>query len=215
MPKLDLMREMKQLYSPPRDRFVVVDVPPLNYLMIDGHGDPNTAREYAEALEALYSLAYTLKFQIKRESGGEVDFGVMPLEGLWWTEDMAAFTAERKDEWSWTAMILQPDVVMPEAVERARAEAARKKALPALGKARLELYHEGLSAQITHIGPYSAEGPTIQRLHAEFLPANGYAPAGKHHEIYLSDPRRTAPEKLKTVIRQPIAQLGATESGNL
>jgi len=215
MPRLDLMRELKPLYSPPRDRFVVVELPPLQYLMIDGHGDPNTAMEYAEALEALYSLAYTLKFQVKRDSGGEVDFGVMPLEGLWWAEDMASFSAGNKDAWSWTMMILQPEVVTPEAVERARAEAARKKNLPSLGRVRLETYEEGLAAQIMHVGPFSAEAPTIARLHGEFIPANGYAPAGKHHEIYLSDPRRTAPEKLKTVLRQPIAPVGATESGKL
>jgi hypothetical protein len=190
MPKLDLMRELKPLYSPPTRDFVVVDVPPLTYLMIDGHGDPNTAPEYTAALEALYSLAYTLKFQIKRESGGEIDF-----------------SAERKDEWSWAAMILQPSAVTPEEVERAREEAGRKKTLPSLGKARLAGYDEGLAAQIMHVGPYSAEAPTIARLHTEFLPSNGYASAGKHHEVYLSDPRRTAPEKLKTVIRQPIRKL--------
>ena len=136
-----------------------------------------------------------------------IDFSVMPLEGLWWTEDLASFSAERKDEWSWTAMILQPSAVTPEEVERAREEAGRKKTLPSLGKARLAGYDEGLAAQIMHVGPYSAEAPTIARLHTEFLPSNGYASAGKHHEIYLSDPRRTAPEKLKTVIRQPIRKL--------
>ena len=206
MPRIDLMRELKPLYSPPRDRFVVVEVPPLEYLMIDGHGDPNTSAEYAEALGALYSLAYTLKFQIKRESGGEVDFGVMPLEGLWWTADMASFSAENKGEWSWTMMILVPHLVTPEAVDRARAEAARKKGLPALAKIRLDTYEEGLAAQIMHVGPFSAEAPTIARLHREFIPSGGYSPAGKHHEIYLSDPRRTAPEKLRTVIRQPVAR---------
>ena len=215
MPKLDLMRELKTLYSPPRDRFVVVEVPPLKYLMIDGHGDPNTAPEYAESLGALYSLSYTLKFHTKRESGGEVDFGVMPLEGLWWTEDMATFSADNKGEWDWTMMILVPDLVTPEAVERARAEAMRKKGLPALSKARLETFEEGLVAQIMHVGPFRAEAPTIARLHGEFIPSGGYAPAGKHHEIYLSDPRRTAPEKLRTVIRQPIAPLGAEAAAKL
>lgn len=207
MPKLDLMRELKPLYSPPTKEFVVVDVPPLSYLMLDGHGDPNSAAEYVEAIQALYSLAYTLKFQIKRASGGETDFSVMPLQGLWWTENMADFSADRKDDWSWTAMILQPSFVTPEEVERARDEAGRKKTLPAFEKARLAEYHEGLSAQIMHVGPYAAEAPTIARLHSEFLPGNGYAAAGKHHEIYLSDPNRTAPERLKTVIRQPIRKL--------
>lgn len=203
--KLDLKAEYKQLYNPPADRVTSVDVPPLLYLMIDGAGDPNTAPAWQEATEALYGVSYALKFMSKR--GPEaLDYVVMPLEGLWWAEDMASFSVEAKGDWLWTAMIMQPPHITPEMVEQAIAETRRKKgALPALDRLRLERYEEGLSAQIMHIGPYAAEGPTVARLYAWILD-NGYdfRNAGKHHEIYLSDPRRTAPEKMKTVIRQPM-----------
>jgi hypothetical protein len=168
--------------------------------MIDGRGAPEDSR-YREALEALYPLAYTLKFALKKERG--LDYPVMPLEGLWWAEDMNAFANADREAWIWTAMIMQPDFVTQEDFESARAEVERKKgSSAALAVARLERFEEGRSAQIMHIGPYSAEGPTITKLH-DFIEEQGGRLRGKHHEIYLGDPRRSAPEKLKTVIRQP------------
>jgi hypothetical protein len=203
MPKVDFKRELKHLYNPPKKEFTVVDVPPMNFLMVDGHGDPNTAQEYQDAVEALYGVAYTLKFTSKRELGR--DYVVPPLEGLWWAGDMEAFTTMRdKSAWEWTMMIMQPEWVTQEMVGEAVKQVEKGKDLPALSKIRLETYHEGLSVQIMHVGSYDDEGPTIARMHREFMPENGYEPAGKHHEIYLSDPRKVAPENLKTVIRQPV-----------
>jgi hypothetical protein len=199
--KVDLKRELPELYSAAR-RPGLVEVPELAFLMIDGHGDPNTASEYAQAVEAIYTVAYTTKFILKRARDG-IDFGVMPLEGLWWTPDMATFTTDDKSAWDWTMMIAQPEQVTPEVVEQARAKAAGKKALAAIDRVRLERFSEGRAAQVMHIGPYATEGPTIQRLHA-FIAEQGCERAGKHHEIYLSDPRRSAPEKMKTIVRQPV-----------
>jgi hypothetical protein len=199
--RIDFKRELCEYYSAGREP-AIVDVPEMAFLMIDGHGDPNTAVEYREAIEALYSVAYTAKFTLKH--AGVVDYGVMPLEGLWWVPDMSKITTADKSAWDWTAMIMQPDQVTSDVFEDARAKAAEKKSLPAISRMRFERFAEGPSAQIMHIGPYSAEGPTIQRLHA-FIAAQGYELAGKHHEIYLGDPRRSAPEKLKTIVRQPFA----------
>jgi hypothetical protein len=192
------------LYRPLPNEVTIIDVPPMPFLMIDGAGDPNTATEYREALQALYSLSYTLKFLLKEEQ--RLDYIVMPLEGLWWTPDMQEFDAQHKENWLWTMMIAQPPEVTSALVERAREEAQCKKPSPALARLRLEEFHEGLAAQIMYLGPYALEGPTIARLHA-FIHEQGYAFDGrqqKHHEIYLSDPRRTAPAKLRTVIRQPV-----------
>jgi hypothetical protein len=198
---LDLRRETPQLYSAPRTP-VLLEVPELTYLQIDGHGDPNTAPEYAEAVEALYAVAYTIRFALKRGPQG-LDAAVMPLEGLWWTSDMARFSTDDKSAWDWTLMIRVPDLVDDDAVEQARADAARKKPRPALGRVRLATHADGPSAQVLHVGPYSAEGPTVERLH-RFIADNGFALTGKHHEIYLGDPRRAAPERLRTIIRQPV-----------
>jgi len=200
MDKRDFKKELKHLYQPSAKEFSLVDVPPLNFLMIDGHGNPNTSPDYTAALEALYSLAYTIKFALKPKG---IDFVVGPSEGLWWMEDMRQFSQENKDRWDWTMMIVQPEEVTQEVFEDAKIQVAKKKDLPALPGMRLETYHEGLSAQILYYGSYSDEGPTIARMHA-FIHESGYELRGKHHEIYLGDPRRTAPEKLKTVIRQPI-----------
>ena len=201
--RVDLKREFRVLYTAGRDPRLV-DVPDLAFLMIDGHGDPNIAAEYAEAVEALYAVAYAAKFIVKRTPDG-VDFGVMPLEGLWWTPDMSTFTTDDKSAWDWTMMIMQPDQVTALVVERAQATAARKTATGAASRLRLEHFTEGLAAQVMHVGPYATEGPTIQRLHA-YIVEQGYERAGKHHEIYLSDPRRTAAERLKTIVRQPVAR---------
>jgi hypothetical protein len=196
--------EFKRLYSPSAKECVLLEVPSMQFLMVDGKGDPNTSQEYQQAIEVLYSLAYTLKFMLKKRGGP--DFKVMPLEGLWWTEG-EGFDAANKDAWLWTAMIRQPDFVTAAMIEEASAQAKAKRELPALARTRFESFDEGLSAQIMHIGPYADEGPTIERLHA-FIHEQGFELSGKHHEIYLGDPRRAAPEKLKTVLRQPARPAG-------
>lgn len=202
MSKTDFKKELKDLYRPSAKAFSMVEAPPMKFLMIDGAGDPNTAQAYQDALQALYGVSYPLKFMSKQELGR--DYVVMPLEGLWWAEDMAVFSATSdKDAWLWTAMIMQPEWITEEMVERALARVREKGESPALDHLRFQVFAEGLSAQILYVGPYADEGPTIARLHA-FIAENGYELSGKHHEIYLSDPRRTAPEKLKTVIRQPM-----------
>lgn len=199
--KLDLKRQYRDLYRA-RQQPAYVDVPELTYLMIDGHGDPNTAPEYADAVQALFAISYAAKFIVKRATVG-ADFVVMPLQGLWWADDMSVFTATDKSAWDWTMMILQPDVVTADIFEQAQANSAAKKDLEAIGRVRLERFREGSAAQILHVGPYVAEGPTIEELHG-FIADGGFELAGKHHEIYLSDPRRSAPERMKTIIRQPL-----------
>jgi hypothetical protein len=197
--KMDWKKDLKSLYYPPAGP-VLVEVPPMNYLMLDGHGDPNHSEHYHAVVEALFSLAYTLKFTIKKSE--DLDYAVFPAEGLWWVSDMRNFSVDNKENWDWTMMIAQPALVTAAWVERARQEALKKKGLALLEQVRFETYTEGCCAQVMHTGPYSAEGPTVDRLHA-FIAAQGGALAGNHHEIYLSDVRRTAPDKLKTVIRQP------------
>lgn len=201
MPKIDLKQELKHLYNPSARAVAVVDVPPMNFLLIDGTGNPNTSPEYAAAVEALYALAYTLKFKIKKGKTG-IDYAVMPLEGLWWVDDMSQFSVKNKEAWQWTMLIMQPEYVTSDLLADCLAEVGKKKELPALTKIRFESYHEGQAAQIMHIGPYAAEEPTINTLHT-FIHEHGYELSGKHHEIYLKDPRKSAPEKLQTVIRQP------------
>ena len=204
----DAERDLAGLYrasAKPR----IVDVPRLTFLMIDGHGDPNTSRDYQDAVQTLYTLAYTLKFAIKRSGGA--DHKVSPLEGLWWAADLSAFERAAKSEWDWTAMIRQPAEVTSTLL--GEIESSVTKPLPALTKVRLESFTEGLCAQILHVGPYSAEGPTIAALHA-FIAEQGLRFEGdrrKHHEIYLGDPRRAAPERLRTIIRQPVDRRGSTE----
>jgi hypothetical protein len=203
MKKLDLKKQLAVFYKVSAKKIAEVDVPKMNFLMIDGKGDPNKAPEYVEAVSALYQLAYTIKFHIKKGKLA-VDYGVMPLEGLWWVDDMRLFSDKDKSSWKWTMMILQPDFVNRAIVEAMRAEVAEKKNPPALAKVRFEAYKEGPSAQILYIGPYANEGPTIQGIH-EHIKQSGYKLHGKHHEIYLNDPRRSAPEKLQSIIRQPYA----------
>ncbi len=206
MSKIDFKKEFKHLYRPSTTDFESVDVPPMNFLMSDGHGDPNVAQEYREAIEALYAVAYKMKFMSKKEIGR--DYVVPPLEGLWWAEDMASFTEARdKSVWDWTMMIMTPEWVKPEMYEQALEEVRVKKDLPGLSKVRLEAYHEGLVVQIMYVGSYEEEGPTLARMHKEWIPENGYIANGKHHEIYLSDPRRVDPKKLKTILRQPIRKV--------
>ena len=173
----------------------------MNYLMVDGLGDPKTSADYRAAIEALFSVSYTLKFAIKKARG--TDYAVMPLESLWWTNDDKPFGTGDKNHWRWTAMIVQPSFVAKNEVKPAMEAAAKKKDLRALTRLRFESYNEGESLQIMHVGPYSAQGPTIARLH-DRVQQDGYALSGKHHEIYLSTPDRTSPEKLRTIIRQPV-----------
>jgi hypothetical protein len=210
--KIDFKRELRELYAPAREPSLV-EVPDLAFLMIDGHGDPNTAPEFSEAIEALYTVAYAAKFAIKGAPGG-IDYRVMPLEGVFWTADMSTFATGERSVWDWTLMIMQPDQVTSGVFGEARATASAKKALDAIGRMRLEVFAEGLAAQVLHIGPYAAEGPTIQRLHA-FIAEQGYERSGRHHEIYLSDPRRSAPEGLKTVLRQPVAGVRPSAESDL
>jgi len=201
MQTLDLKKTLKPWLSPSATEPQIVDVPEMQFLMIDGHGYPGTSQEYIDALGALYSLAYGLKFAFKKGPAA-IDYPVMASEGLWWMEDMTRFSMENKNEWLWTMMIMQPEVVTPAIFEQMRAETMKRKPQPALAKVRLERFAEGLSAQILHIGPYSAETSNIQKLH-RFIAEQGCRLRGKHHEIYLSDPNRTAPDRLKTIIRQP------------
>ena len=201
MNKIDLKQELKQLYNPSAREFSVVDVPALQFLMIDGQGNPNSSSTYKQAVEALFSLSYALKFMVKK-SAAAIDYSVMPLEGLWWVDDMRQFSVENKDGWKWTMLIMQPEYVNAALVDAARQQVSRKKELPALQTVRYDSFHEGRAAQIMYLGPYADEAPTIARLHA-FIKQQGGQLCGKHHEIYLSDPSRTAPEKLKTIIRQP------------
>jgi hypothetical protein len=200
--KVDLRKQLKHLYGASPKKPTIVDIPEMNFLMIDGQGDPNTSQEFQEAVEALYGLSYTLKFMIK---GGPqaIDYPVMALEGLWWADDMRDFATGNKSSWKWTMMIMQPEWVTPDLVADASGELDRRKSPPALPKVRFEAFHEGLSSQVMYIGPYSDEGPAIIALH-EFALESGYELSGKHHEIYIGDPRRAKPEKLKTIIRQPI-----------
>ena len=206
MTKVDFKKELRHLYRPSAKEFTVVEVPPMQFLMVNGHGDPNTAQEYQDAIDALYAVAYKIKFASKKELGR--DYVVPPLEGLWWAEEMEAFTTARdKSAWDWTMMIMQPDWITDEIVAGAIEQVERTKNLPALPKLRLEAYHEGLSVQILHTGSYDDEGPVLHRLHHEFIPVNGLQMRGKHHEIYLSDARKVAPEKLRTVLRQPVSKI--------
>jgi len=198
--KLDLKKDLKHLYQPSAKEVVAVDVPALRFLMIDGRGDPNTAPEYGRAVEALFSVSYAAKFVVKKTEG--IDYAVMPLEGLWWADDLSAFVANDRSRWQWTMMIVQPDFVSSDVIEAAKAAVEKKKGIPAAGRLRLETFTEGPCAQVLHVGPFSEEGPTIERVHAFIDARTGRR--GKHHEIYLSDIRRTAPAKWKTVIRQPM-----------
>ena len=196
---------MRELFGPPTKDFVLVTVPKLSFLMVDGKGDPGTARSYVDAVEALYSVSYSLKFASKKQL--ERDYVVPPLEGLWWADDPAVFVARLRDEWRWTMMIMQPDWITESMVADAIGAIGRKKELPALPSLRFDTLHEGLSLQIMHIGSYEAEGPTLARLHNELMPSQGFTFNGPHHEIYLGDPRKTAAEKLKTILRQPVKKL--------
>jgi hypothetical protein len=202
MQTVDFKKTLKAFYTASTQKPDIIDVPPMNFLMIDGAGDPNTSVVFREAVQALYTLAYTLRFSVKMEQN--IAYTVMPLQGLWWVEgELSLAVMKDKDDWLWTLMIMQPDFIASEMFTRAVDEARRKKNLSALGGVRLESFHEGKAVQLMHLGPYHAEQPNIERLH-QFVADAGYELTGKHHEIYLSDPGRTASEKMRTIIRNPI-----------
>ncbi len=206
--KVDFKTEI-DAYRARQGRFSVVDVPELRYLMIDGHGDPNTGGAFTDAAEALYPLAYGLKFASKRNLGR--DYVVMPLEGLWWADDMAAFTASRdKSRWDWTLMIMVPDWIDQDMFTAAAAQVAAKSGPRRLHEVRLGELSEGRCVQTLHVGSYDDEAEVLARMHHEFIPDNGLRMVGKHHEIYLSDSRRVPPEKLRTILRQPVGPSATT-----
>lgn len=204
MEKIDLKKEWKHLYRPSSKKFQIVDVPPLNFIMADGEGMPDDSPSFQHAVEALYNVAYHMKFSSKQ--GGGPDWVVMPLEGLWWVHGGKDFVSASREEWRWTLMIAQPDEAAEDLFQAAVRETAAEKDLPALPSLRWERYHEGLAAQIMHIGPNDQEVGTLKKMHA-FLTEQGYEMHGKHHEIYMSDPRRVPPERLKTVLRHPIRKV--------
>lgn len=201
MEKIDFKKILPDLYRPPTDRFVSVDVPAMQFVKVDGRGDPNKAPAYKQAIEWLYAVSYAMKFAAK--AAERKDYVVPPLEGLWWADDPADFVARRKERWCWTIMIMAPEFI-----DRPLFEAAVEKARKNLGtppaSLRLERLEEGTALQILHVGSYDDEGPALARLHDEEMPSRGLAFAGPHHEIYLSDPRRTEPAKLRTILRQPV-----------
>ena len=202
MKKIDFKKNLKHLYKPSPKEVMMVNVPEMNFIMIDGMGDPNTSQEFQNAVEALFGVSYALKFMIKKGQQG-IDYGVLPLEGLWWADDMSQFNVGNKDDWKWTLMIMQPEWITMALFNRAIDQVNKKKGLVSLSKLHFSSYNEGKSAQIMHVGPFSEEGPTVDKIH-QFIEDQGSKISGKHHEIYLKDFRRTAPEKLQTIIRQPM-----------
>lgn len=200
MSKIDFKKELKELYGSRKGKYVSVNVPKMKYLMIDGEGNPNTSESFSKSIESLYALSYGIKFISKKEYDN--DYVVMPLEGLWYSDDMSVFIKGEKESWKWTLMIMQPDFINEEIFNKALENVKKKKNIELIDKVEFKEYEEGNCAQILYVGPYSEEHDTIMNLH-EFIKNNGHELSGHHHEIYLSDARKTAPEKLKTIIRQP------------
>lgn len=201
MTKIDFKKSVDS-YTAKHKKFDVIEVPPMQYLMIDGHGDPNTSKEFADAVSTLFPIAYKLKFMSKEKL--EKDYVVPPLEGLWWAKDMDKFTKDRdKSAWDWTMMLMVPEWITAEMYAGAK-EQVMDKNLPLLGKVRFEKLAEGLCVQTLHVGSFDNEGPVLDYIHHEFIPQNGLKMRGKHHEIYLSDFRKVAATKLRTILRQPV-----------
>lgn len=215
MTELDLRKQWKHLYAPSAKRVELVDVPEFKFLMIDGRiepgEEPGTSSGFGEAMNALHGAAYTLKFMSKLRKVDPIDYPVMALEGLWWVED-GRFDITVKDNWIYTLLIMQPDHITQEMFAEALAQAAKKRPNPALARLRLESFREGLCVQTMHLGPYAAEPATVEKM-AAWAAENGYQFTGKHHEIYMGDPRRTQPEKLKTVLRHPVLAISAPALG--
>jgi hypothetical protein len=210
METIDLRRQMKDLWNPPAGKVVLVTVPAMPYLTVEGVGNPNTAKAFQEAIQVLYSVAYTMKFGAR--AAGVADWKVTPLEALWWTtsgRDVADadFEGRGGEDIAWKALLMQPAVVTAEMLDQAKAEVVRKKKdMPALGRLCLETWAEGLCVQTMYVGPYEGERPTIEMMHT-WMTANGYQARGRHHELYISDPNRTAPEKMKTILRLPVEKV--------
>ena len=206
MHKLDLRKQYKHLYKPSAKKIEVVDVPPLQFAMVDGTIPPNErpgeSADFQEAVAALYGISYMLKFMVKKRADNPIDYPVMTLEGLW-SAASGRYDPAARDTWLYTVMIMQPDVITPALFEEARAALLKKKPGPGSARLRLETFHEGPSIQVMHLGPYATEPETVARMDA-FAEENGYALHGRHHEIYISDPFKTAPEKMKTVLRHPV-----------
>ncbi|GLY86677.1 GyrI-like domain-containing protein [Actinoallomurus iriomotensis] len=202
MTRYDVKRELKQCYAPKNTDWALVDVPAQQFIAVDGRGDPNTSPDYARAVEALYTVAYTIKFTSKRTL--DRDFVVGPLEGLWWSDRPEVFITRDKGAWQWRMLISQPDWITEDLIDECRQAALAKKKLATIADVRRETLEEGTSAQLLHVGPYDDEGPALARLHHEYLAANDLTMSGHHHEIYLGDPRRTEPARLRTVLRQPV-----------
>lgn len=205
MEKVDFKKELKQMFQPSAKSVEIINVPEFGFLMVDGLGNPNDSAEFQDAVQALYSVSFTIKMMPKTGAvpDGYFEYVVPPLEGLWWIDGSTQFDFNSKDNWRWTLMIMQPNFVSKGLVKSVVEKLTDKKPSPALSKVRFERFCEGLAVQIMHIGPYAEEAPTVEKLH-NFAQTNGYELCGKHHEIYLGDPRRTQPHKLKTVIRQPV-----------
>lgn len=204
MEKLDLLKQMKEFYSASSNTVNYLKIPSLNYLMIDGEGDPNTSQAYKDSVQALFSISYGLKFAVKKGKPS-IDFKVMPLEGLWWIEDMTLFSVKSKGDWKWTMMILQPDLITREMVSEMQKMVVKKKGLVLAKNIQFQQYDEGDCVQILHLGPYSTEGDDVEKLHT-VISENDFQRKGKHHEIYLNSPLKTAPDNLKTIIRQPFTK---------
>lgn len=203
METIDLKKRIRDYFESSPDHFTLVTLPPFDYVMVDGEGDPNTSRDYAAAIELLYGVSYTLKFKGKKELG--VDYVVPPLEGLWWAHDARAFVTGDKSSWRWTMMIMVPAELPRSLVLSALEEYQNKKPGAPVSRVRIDSLTEGLVVQVLHIGPYDAEGPLLARMHNEFMPDHALTFNGRHHEIYLGDHRRTAPQRLRTILRQPVA----------
>jgi hypothetical protein len=199
--KIDLKHELGDLYKA-RSQPMLVEVPELSFLMIDGDGDP-AGPAFQEAVDALYATAYGLKFRVRALDGA--DYRVMPLEGLWWIPNARVWDFEDKSDWDWTLMIVQPEMVTPELAREVTTAVRAKRASPALEHVRLEAYEEGLSVQTMHVGPWEAERPTLERLQM-YIAGSDLVPVGKHHEIYLSDPGRVEPDRMRTIVRQPVVR---------
>lgn len=204
MDKIDFKKTMKALYQPKNREFSLIKVPEMQFAMVDGAGDPNVAQAYREAVQWLYAVSYALKFASKAQLGK--DYTVPPLEGLWWADDPADFVTRRKDRWRWTMMIMVPDFIDAAMFDAAKAKAGGKLGPPPRSL-RLERYDEGPCLQALHLGSYDDEGPVLRHLHEEVLPREGLTFNGHHHEIYLSDPRKTEPAKLRTILRQPVRRI--------
>ncbi|GIG26290.1 GyrI-like domain-containing protein [Cellulomonas denverensis] len=200
--RIDLQRERRDLYRPGTADFTEVVVPPTTYLAVDGHGDPNSSAEYAAAVSALHTGGYGVRAAVKARTGS--DFVVGPLSGLWSAEDPTAFATGTKGDWDWTMLIPLPDLVAEPDIESGLATAARKKPELPLDRVRPLSLDEGRCLQIMHVGSYDDEAPTLARLHEEVMPDRGLTWNGRHHEIYLGDHRRVAPEARRTVLRQPV-----------